>query len=49
MQKVCEEAGESIGRRPDLRISFNFAGKLFNEPTIVKGVRNIFANSPIKF
>ncbi|MGB8745856.1 MAG: EAL domain-containing protein, partial [Pseudolabrys sp.] len=25
------------------------AGKLFSEPTIVKDVRNIFANSPIKF
>src|SRR5262245_20027124 len=31
MQKVCQEAGASIGRRPDLRISFNFAGKLFSE------------------
>jgi sensor c-di-GMP phosphodiesterase-like protein len=49
MQKVCEEAGVSIGRRPDLKISFNFAGKLFSEPTIVKDVRNIFASSPIKF
>ena len=49
MQQVCEEAGGSIGRRPDLKISFNFAGKLFSEPTIVKDVRNIFANSPIKF
>jgi sensor c-di-GMP phosphodiesterase-like protein len=41
MQKVCKEAGASIGRRPDLKISFNFAGKLFSEPTIVKDVRNI--------
>src|SRR5262245_35888153 len=49
MQKVCEEAGESIGRRPDLKISFNFAGKLFSEPTTVKDVRTIFASSPIKF
>jgi EAL domain-containing protein (putative c-di-GMP-specific phosphodiesterase class I) len=49
MQKVCEEAGASIGRRPDLKISFNFAGKLFSEPTIVKDVRNIFTSSPIKF
>jgi EAL domain-containing protein (putative c-di-GMP-specific phosphodiesterase class I) len=49
MQKVCEEAGVSIGRRPDLKISFNFAGKLFSEPTIVKDVRNIFASSPIRF
>jgi sensor c-di-GMP phosphodiesterase-like protein len=49
MQKVCVEAGPAIGRRPDLKISFNFAGKLFSEPTIVKDVRNIFSNSPIKF
>ena len=49
MQKVRDEAGPSIGRRSDLRIAFNFAGKLFSEPTIVKDVRNIFANSPIEF
>jgi sensor c-di-GMP phosphodiesterase-like protein len=49
MQKVCVEAGPTIGRRPDLRISFNFAGKLFSEPTIVKDVQNIFSSSPIKF
>ncbi len=49
MHKVCVEAGPAIGRRPDLKISFNFAGKLFSEPTIVKDVRNIFSNSPIKF
>jgi sensor c-di-GMP phosphodiesterase-like protein len=49
MQKVCAEAGAAIGRRPDLKISFNFAGKLFGEPTIVQDVRNIFAGSPIKF
>ncbi len=30
-------------------ISFNFAGKLFSEPSIVKDVRDIFASSPIKF
>ncbi len=49
MRKVCVEAGPAIGRRPDLKISFNFAGKLFSEPTIVTEVRNIFANSPLKF
>ncbi len=49
MQKVCIEAGPAIGRRLDLKISFNFAGKLFSEPTIVKDVRDIFANSPIRF
>jgi sensor c-di-GMP phosphodiesterase-like protein len=49
MRKVCAEVGPAFGRRPDLRISFNFAGKLFSEPSIVKDVRNIFVNSPIKF
>lgn len=49
MRKVCTEVGPALGRRPDLRISFNFAGKLFSEPSIVKDVRNIFARSPIKF
>jgi sensor c-di-GMP phosphodiesterase-like protein len=49
MQAVCVEAGAAIGHRPDMRISFNFAGKLFSEPTIVNDVRNIFAKSQIKF
>jgi sensor c-di-GMP phosphodiesterase-like protein len=49
MQKVRDEAGPSIGRRSDLRIAFNFAGKLFSEPTIVKDVRDIFVDSPVKF
>jgi EAL domain-containing protein (putative c-di-GMP-specific phosphodiesterase class I) len=49
MCKVCTEVGPALGRRPDLRISFNFAGKLFSEPSIVKDVRNIFVDSPIKF
>jgi len=49
MSAVCIEAGPAISRRPDMKISFNFAGKLFSEPSIVKDVRNIFANSPIRF
>ena len=49
MQMVCVEAGPTLGRRPDLKISFNFAGKLFSEPTIVQDVQNIFSRSPIKF
>src|SRR5690348_18484288 len=38
MRKVCTEVGPALGRRPDLIISFNFAGKLFSEPSIVKDV-----------
>jgi sensor c-di-GMP phosphodiesterase-like protein len=49
MQQVCVEAGPAIGSRPGLKIAFNFAGKLFGEPTIVNDVRDIFARSPIKF
>jgi sensor c-di-GMP phosphodiesterase-like protein len=49
MQRVCVEAGAAIGCRPALKISFNFAGKLFNDESIVKDVRKIFAGSPIKF
>ena len=29
MRRVCVEAGEAIGQRPALKISFNFAGMLF--------------------
>ncbi len=48
MRRVCVEAGEAIGQRPALKISFNFAGALFSDETIVKDVRNTFAVSPIK-
>jgi sensor c-di-GMP phosphodiesterase-like protein len=48
MRRVCAEAGPAIGCRPALKIAFNFAGQLFAKPSIVKEVRNIFANSPIK-
>jgi sensor c-di-GMP phosphodiesterase-like protein len=47
MKRVCAEAGAAIGRRPALKISFNFAGKLFADESIVKDVRNIFSASPI--
>ena len=49
MRRVCAEAGMAIGRRPALKISFNFAGQLFGDDAIVKDVRKIFVNSPIKF
>jgi sensor c-di-GMP phosphodiesterase-like protein len=47
MRRVCAEAGTVLGRRPGLKISFNFAGKLFADEGIVKDVRNIFSGSPI--
>lgn len=48
MRRVCAEAGAAIGCRPALKISFNFAGQLFSDDSIVKEVRNIFSGSPIK-
>jgi len=47
MKRACTEVGTAIGRRPALKISFNFAGKLFADEGIVKDVRNIFSASPI--
>jgi sensor c-di-GMP phosphodiesterase-like protein len=48
MRRVCVEAGSALGRRPALKVSFNFAGKLFSDDSIVKDVRKIFSGSPIK-
>ena len=48
MRRVCTEAGEAIGRRPALKISFNFAGQLFGDESIVKDVRKIFSAGSIK-
>jgi len=48
MRRVCAEVGTAIGRRPALKVSFNFAGKLFNDENIVRDVRKIFSNTPIK-
>jgi sensor c-di-GMP phosphodiesterase-like protein len=48
MKRVCIEAGHALGLRPALKISFNFAGQLFSDESIVKDVRNIFSGSSIK-
>jgi sensor c-di-GMP phosphodiesterase-like protein len=48
MRRVCAEAGEALGCRPAMKISFNFAGQLFGGDAIVKEVRNIFSGSLIK-
>jgi sensor c-di-GMP phosphodiesterase-like protein len=48
MRRVCAEVGAAVGRRPALKVSFNFAGQLFGDESIVKDVRKIFVNSPIK-
>jgi sensor c-di-GMP phosphodiesterase-like protein len=48
MRRVCAEAGQAIGRRPGMKISFNFASQLFSGDAIVDEVRKVFAGSPIK-
>jgi sensor c-di-GMP phosphodiesterase-like protein len=48
MKRVCIEAGHALSLRPALKVSFNFAGQLFSDDSIVKDVRNIFSGSPIK-
>ena len=48
MRRVCAEAGAAIGRRPSLKVSFNFTGKLFSDQSLLKDVRKIFSASPIK-
>lgn len=48
MRRVGDEAGKAIGERPGLKISFNFASRLFADESVVKDVYGIFAKSPIK-
>ncbi|MGI8527727.1 MAG: EAL domain-containing protein [Pseudolabrys sp.] len=48
MKRVCVEAGAAIGRRPGLKISFNFAAQLFRDESIIKEVRKIFSGTPIE-
>ena len=49
MRRVRAEAGEAVGRRPGLKIAFNFAGQLFSDPSIVKDVSDVFADGPIRY
>lgn len=48
MRRVTDEAGKAIGERPGLKISFNFASRLFSDESVIKDVYDIFAKSPIK-
>lgn len=48
MKRVCKEAGSALSLRPALKVSFNFAGQLFSDESIVKDVVKIFSGSPIK-
>jgi sensor c-di-GMP phosphodiesterase-like protein len=45
MRRVCDEIGEMIACRPDLKISFNLAAPHFADDRIVAEVRDIFGPS----
>jgi sensor c-di-GMP phosphodiesterase-like protein len=47
MRRVCAEAGEAIGARPNFRVGFNLSAHHFVDETIVEDVRSIFGASPI--
>ena len=47
MLRVCREAGEAIGRRPRLAVSFNMTARLFLDEATVSMVRDVFFGSPI--
>ncbi len=47
MRRVCKEAGEAIGRRPHLMISFNMTARHFLDESTVDEVRDIFGTSAI--
>jgi sensor c-di-GMP phosphodiesterase-like protein len=49
MRRASTEVGSVLGRRPALKISFNFAARLFADESIVNDVRKIFADTPIDF
>ena len=48
MKRVSDEAGKALGERPGLKVSFNFASRLFADEAVVKDVYGAFAKSPIK-
>jgi sensor c-di-GMP phosphodiesterase-like protein len=47
MRRVCEEAGEVLGRRPQLKISFNMTARHFDDDTIARDICEIFQDSPL--
>jgi sensor c-di-GMP phosphodiesterase-like protein len=49
MRRVRDEVGAAYRRRPKLTIGFNLAAAHFADETIVKDVRAIFEDSPIRF
>jgi sensor c-di-GMP phosphodiesterase-like protein len=49
MRRVCVEAGDTIGARPQFRIGFNLSAQHFLDESVVEDVRAIFGASPIGF
>jgi sensor c-di-GMP phosphodiesterase-like protein len=48
MHRVCKEAGQALGRRPQMYISFNIAPRHFTDAIILNDVGAIFEGSPIR-
>jgi sensor c-di-GMP phosphodiesterase-like protein len=48
MQRVCQEAGPELGRRPHLKVAFNLTARHFSNEDIVEDVRKIFNKSQIR-
>jgi sensor c-di-GMP phosphodiesterase-like protein len=48
MRRARDEVGAAYGSRPLLRLSFNLAAAHFADETIVRDVRDLFENSPIR-
>jgi sensor c-di-GMP phosphodiesterase-like protein len=48
MRRARDEIGAAYGSRPHLKIGFNLAAAHFADETVVRDVRAIFENSPIR-
>jgi sensor c-di-GMP phosphodiesterase-like protein len=48
MRRVVAEVGEAYSQHPKLKVSFNLAAAHFADETIVRDVREIFEDSPIR-
>lgn len=48
MRRVCQEAGEALGKRPHIRIGFNLTARHFADEEIVEDIRKIFKKSMLR-
>jgi sensor c-di-GMP phosphodiesterase-like protein len=48
MRRVRDDLGPAYSRRPKLKVGFNLAAAHFGDETIVRDVREIFENSPLR-